>query len=239
MATPVWKTPSTAFSSFLRVLFSHPRAVAAGIPAAQVRQVPGMGWIPLLSNRVALCQLTLTLRDSNNGNLSALPPHQLKHLSHTKPWQGLMPGPATAPQTCRMEVPASTTHTWGAQRVLCTPVLLLGGVSHQPAWVRPGLAAGGLGQPHCTPFMHLPPLPQPCCQRGWEFFATLEPWPLPTPPGTLETLTLAQAMCHMGSIPSAVSALAQGVTRVMSSLEHVRYPLQIHTHQGWAPQNIP
>lgn len=126
-----------------------------------------MGWIPLLSNRVALCQLTLTLRDSNNGNLSALPPHQLKHLSHTKPWEGLMPEPATAPRTCWMEVSASTTHTWGAQWVLCTfcppppqgcvPPACLG--QAWPCSWRPG-------EPHCTPFMHHHHSPSPAAKGG-------------------------------------------------------------------------
>lgn len=172
-----------------------------------------MGWIHLLSNRVASCQITLTLTDTNNGNLSALPPHSLKHLCYTKPWEGFMPRPATAPQTCWMEVPASSTHTWGAQRVLCTscpppqghvPPTCLG--QAWPCSWRPGVAPLA---PHlCTPR----PLSQLCCQSGWELFAPLEPWPLPTPPGTLGTLTLVQAMCHVGSTPSAVSTLAQGGT---------------------------
>ena len=119
--------------------------------AAQVKRAPsrdgiGAGWIHLLSNRVALCQPTVTLKDIHNGNISPLPPHCLNHLFYTKLWKGLMPGMATAPQICWMEVPASTTHTWGGS-------------------VGAHCTSPGAGSAACPPLWgHVPPT---CLGQAW------------------------------------------------------------------------
>lgn len=155
----------------------------------------------MLSNRVALCQPTLILKDIHNGNISLLPPRCLKHLFYIKPWKGFMPRPATAPQICWMEVPPSTTQTpgGGSAGAHCTPPRASSAPCPPPrghvpptcpgqAWRcswRPGVAPLA---PHIL--QQLPTLPQPYCRRGCEPFAPplchpLQPcprdWPLRPP----------------------------------------------------------